>query len=163
MCLCALLGCPLFTLLEVLVIKCSFSNSCVKGGMPLRFFVHSIVFTLWSSCLALPIFYQKYIRAKTASMFWFVKRTFDQTCVVLDRSSIQATSLLNLLETTRSLCFFMQTMSHNVAIILEVISPGTYLYAVKNSKIFARLLGNFVIPRFENPVRHVEYFRIFSL
>ena len=30
-------------------------------------------------------------RTKTASMFWFVKRTFDQKCAVVDRSSVQAT------------------------------------------------------------------------
>ena len=70
-------------------------------------------------------------------MFWFAKRMFDQTCVVLDQSSIQATWLLKQLETIRSLCFFIQMTGHNVAIILEVISPGTCLYAVKNSKIFA--------------------------
>ena len=54
-----LFGSPLFILIEVLVIKCSLSSSCVKEGMTLRFFVHPIVLKLWSSCLVLSICLQK--------------------------------------------------------------------------------------------------------
>ena len=56
-------------------------------------------------------------------MFWFVKRTFDQGCVVLDRTSMKYTSNFasQAAKNHAIAVFFMQTMSHKVRI--QVVSP----------------------------------------